>query len=107
MSGPPPTKKGKLSVEPEDGQVSEDEESMRVEPKQWSSTLNEADVLGSRVSAGCSTGSLPTGSVTTSASSNLTVRQESVTPMIEFELPLSLLKWLQDPPAYDTSLQAE
>ena len=45
---------------------------MRVEPKQWSSTLNEADVLGSRVSAGCSTGSLPTGSVTTSASSNLT-----------------------------------
>ena len=72
MSGPPPTKKGKLSEEPEDGQVSEDEESMRVEPKQWSSTLNEADVLGSRVSAGCSTGSLPTGLVTTSASSNLT-----------------------------------
>ena len=72
MSGPPPAKKGKVSEEPEDGQVSDDEESMKVDPKQWSSTLNEAEVLGSRASAGRSTGSLPTGSVTTSASSNLT-----------------------------------
>ena len=71
MSGPP-AKKGKFSGEEEDGQVSEDEDRMRREAASWSAVMTEADVLGSRVSAGCSTDAPPTGSVTTSSSSNLT-----------------------------------